>query len=151
MAPDRLRLAFDGGSRGNPGPAAWGVAVLGDDGAFVEGRAGFLGRATNNVAEYTGLVEALRWARERGARRVAIQSDSELIVKQMRGEYRVRHPDLKPLHAEAVRLRGAIGEVRITHVPRARNKDADRMVNAMLDRAAAGDGDTLHEVAALEG
>jgi hypothetical protein len=70
----------------------------------------------------------------------------------MRGEYRVRHPDLKPLHAEAVRLRGALGgDVRITHVPRARNKDADRMVNAMLDRAAQGAGDTLHEVAAAEG
>jgi len=143
MAGEVLRLAFDGGSRGNPGPAAWGVAVLDDAGALVEGRGGFLGRATNNVAEYHGLLEALRLASEKRASRVHVQADSELIVKQLRGEYRVRHPDLKPLHAEAVRRIAGIAEFRIVHVPRARNREADRLVNETLDRAARGEVETV--------
>ncbi len=147
MGADTLRLAFDGGSRGNPGPAAWGVAVLDADGRFVEGRAGCLGRATNNVAEYHGLVEALRLATERGARRVHIQSDSELIVKQLRGVYRVRHPDLKPLYAKARALMSRLDGARVVHVPRAENKDADRMVNEALDRASRGQAGDVHEVA----
>jgi ribonuclease HI len=147
MAADALRLAFDGGSRGNPGPAAWGVAVFDADGRFVEGRGGCLGRATNNVAEYHGLVEALRLAEERGATRVHIQSDSELIVKQLRGVYRVRHPDLKPLYAKARALMARLAAARVVHVPRAENKDADRMVNEALDRAGRGEEGTVHEVA----
>jgi len=151
MAPEPLRLAFDGGSRGNPGPAAWGVARLDADGAFLEGRGGFLGRATNNVAEYHGLLEALRWAVREGARRVRIQADSELIVKQWRGTYRVRHPDLKPLYEQAVRLARDVGHVEVVHVRRESNRDADRMVNRALDRAESGAGESVHEVASPPG
>ena len=132
---ERFSAAFDGGSRGNPGLAAWGVALFGEDGEYLEGRAGTLGRASNNVAEYHGLLKALDLAVERGARHVEIRSDSELIVKQIRGEYRVRHPDLKPLHSRAVRVIGGFASFRIRHVRRADNRDADRLVNVALDRA----------------
>jgi ribonuclease HI len=132
---ERFSAAFDGGSRGNPGLAAWGVALFGDGGEYLEGRAGTLGRASNNVAEYHGLLRALDLAVERGARHVEIRSDSELIVKQIRGEYRVRHPDLKPLHSRAMRLIEEFASFRIRHVRRADNRDADRLVNAALDRA----------------
>jgi ribonuclease HI len=100
----RFRAAFDGGSRGNPGPAAWGVAVLDAEGACLERHAGVLGRATNNIAEYTGLLEALRLATERGSADVELLADSELIVKQLRGEYKVKNAGLKPLFDEARRL-----------------------------------------------
>jgi ribonuclease HI len=133
----RFRAAIDGGSRGNPGPAAWAVAVLDEDGACAEGHSGLLGRATNNVAEYSALVEALKLAGERGAADVEIQADSELIVRQILGIYRVKHPDLKPLHAEAVRRIGAFTRFRIRHVPREENTAADRLANLALDRAEA--------------
>jgi ribonuclease HI len=110
------------------------VVVLDDDGTPVEGHAGSLGHATNNVAEYRGLIEALRLALSRGAAEVEVRSDSELIVKQMLGRYKVRHPDLIPLHREAKALAGRFGAFRIGHVPRERNKDADRLVNRVLDR-----------------
>ena len=93
--PTSVVVEADGGSRGNPGLAAWGVAVLAEDGTVLEGHAGVLGRATNNVAEYQGLLEALRLAVARGASAVEIRADSELIVRQVRGVYRVRHPDLQ--------------------------------------------------------
>lgn len=134
----RFRAAIDGGSRGNPGPAAWGVAVLDENGQSVEGHSGALGRATNNVAEYTALVEALKLALLREAQEVEIQADSELVVRQILGEYRVRHPDLKPLYLEAIRLIRRLRDFRLRHVPREKNKHADRLVNAELDRAAAG-------------
>lgn len=130
----RFRAAFDGGSRGNPGPAAWGVVVLDGEDGVVEGASGTIGRATNNVAEYTGLLEALRLALRAGADEVEIRSDSELIVKQINGEYRVRHPDLRPMHAEALRMIREFSSFRIRHVRRAFNKDADRLVNEALDR-----------------
>ncbi|HET9299366.1 MAG TPA: ribonuclease HI family protein [Candidatus Polarisedimenticolaceae bacterium] len=134
----RFRAAVDGGSRGNPGPAAWGVAVLGEDDAYLEGRAGTLGRATNNTAEYEGLLAALEMAAERGADEVEIRADSELIVRQVQGLYKVRHPDLKPLHAEAMRRIRLIPRFRIVHVPREDNRHADRLVNLALDRGEAG-------------
>jgi probable phosphoglycerate mutase len=136
----RLRAAFDGGSRGNPGPAAWGVVVLDDEGGIRERHGGSLGRATNNVAEYHGLLEALRLAEAAGADDVEIRSDSELIVRQIQGRYRVRHPDLKPLYAEAMRRIGRLSRFRIEHVRREDNKEADRMVNVALDRAEAEPG-----------
>ena len=145
----RFRAAIDGGSRGNPGKAAWGVALLDDDGACREGYAGVLGHATNNVAEYNGLLHALRIAREREARRVQLFADSELIVKQILGHYRVRHPDLKPLHAEAMRLIAGFDSFAISHVRRDKNKEADRLVNVALDRFDADSGNTeirVHEV-----
>ena len=144
----RFRAGFDGGSRGNPGPAAWGVVVLNDDGRPLEGFAGVIGRATNNVAEYNGLLVALEIAAARGADDVSLVADSELVVKQMRGEYKVRHPDLVPLHAEAVRRSRSFGSFRIAHVPRERNKEADKLVNRALNLAGEGGGPVarLHEV-----
>ena len=131
-----FRAAVDGGSRGNPGPAAWAVAVLDGDGDYVEGFAGALGPATNNVAEYHGLLEALRLAEDRGAEDVEIRADSELIVRQMNGGYRVRHPSLIPLWREAVRLSRGFRTFRIVHVRREDNRAADRLVNRALDQAA---------------
>ncbi|HEX4822778.1 MAG TPA: ribonuclease HI family protein [Candidatus Polarisedimenticolaceae bacterium] len=145
---ERLRAGIDGGSRGNPGPAAWGVVVLDADDKPVEGFAGAIGRATNNVAEYTALVEALGLAAERGATEVELLADSELVVKQVRGEYKVRHPDLVPLHAEAMRRIGRFPNFRIRHVPREKNKAADKLVNRALNMVASGDGTApvrLHE------
>jgi ribonuclease HI len=145
----RFRAGFDGGSRGNPGPAAWGVVLLDDADRPVEGFAGTIGRATNNVAEYSGLLEALALAAERGADDVTLLADSELVVRQILGEYRVRHPDLVPLHAEARRRAAAFAAFRIAHGPRARNKDADKLLNRALDLAAASPGADpvrLHEV-----
>lgn len=130
----RFRAAFDGGSRGNPGPAAWAVVVLDGEDQVVEGVSGTIGRATNNVAEYSGLLESLRLAVRREAEDVEIRSDSELIVKQINGEYRVRHPDLRPMHAEAMRMIRRFRSFRIDHVRRENNKDADRLVNEALDR-----------------
>lgn len=132
-----FRAAIDGGSRGNPGPAAWGVAVLGPDDSVVEAHSGAIGRATNNVAEYRGLIEALRLAAERGARHVEIRADSELIVRQIEGRYKVRHPDLRPLWDEAMRHIRSFASFSIRHVRREQNRDADRLVNRALD----ADGD----------
>jgi ribonuclease HI len=133
---ESFRAAIDGGSRGNPGPAAWAVAVFDPQGQWSESHSGLLGQATNNVAEYSALLEALRLAAARGARDVEILADSELVVRQLHGEYRVRHPDLKPLHAEAVRLIGGFRSFRIRHVRREQNREADRLVNQALDGAA---------------
>jgi ribonuclease HI len=145
---ERFRAGIDGGSRGNPGPAAWGVVVLDAEGRAVEGFAGAIGRATNNVAEYTALLEALAIALAREADDVELLADSELVVKQVRGEYKVRHPDLIPLHAEAKRLIAGIRRFKIGYVPREKNKDADKMVNRALNLLeSGGDGApvTVHE------
>ena len=145
----RFRAGFDGGSRGNPGPAAWGVVVTDADGRAVEGFAGSIGRATNNVAEYSGLLEALALAAARGADEVELLADSELVVKQIRGEYKVRHPDLIPLHGEAARRIAAFKRFSIGYVPRARNADADKLVNRALNLAEAGAGPApvrIHEI-----
>ncbi len=138
---ERFRAGFDGGSRGNPGPAAWGVVVMDAAGRAVEGFAGAIGRATNNVAEYSALLEALAIAVERGADDVELHADSELVVKQVRGEYKVRHPDLIPLHAEALRLIARFRRFKIGYVPRLKNKHADTLVNRALNLVeGAGDG-----------
>ena len=143
----RFRAAIDGGARGNPGPAAWGVAILDEAGNYLEGFAGSLGRATNNVAEYHGLLEALRLGAERGAEEVEIRADSELVVRQMEGRYRVRHASLVPLFDEARRRARSFRSFRIVHVPRADNRAADRLVNQALDRAVAVPEETvrIHE------
>lgn len=131
----RFRAAFDGGSRGNPGPAAWGVAVLDDSGECTEGHSGVLGLATNNVAEYNGLIQALELATRAGATEVEILADSELIVRQIEGRYRVKSPDLKPLYLRAKQLITGFALFSIRHVPREQNRDADRLVNEALDCA----------------
>lgn len=126
----------DGGARGNPGPAGYGVHITRDDGTVVDLKEA-IGIATNNIAEYNGLLAALRWAVDQGVRSLHVRADSELMVKQMRGQYRVKNPGLQPLHEEARRLAGRIGDVTFEHVRRERNQDADRLANQAMDEAAA--------------
>jgi ribonuclease HI len=126
---------IDGGARGNPGPAGYGVRIQQDDGTIVELKES-LGIATNNVAEYNGLLAALRWGVEHGLKALSVRSDSELLVKQMKGVYRVRSAGLQPLYDEARALAGAIGRVSFEHVRREFNKEADRLANEAMDEAA---------------
>jgi probable phosphoglycerate mutase len=128
---------IDGGARGNPGPAGYGVRIEGADGSLVDELHAGLGIATNNVAEYNGLLAALRYAVEHGHRELRIKADSELLVKQMRGEYRVKHPGLQPLHQQARDLASRLGRVTFEHVRREQNKEADRLSNLGMDEAVA--------------
>lgn len=130
-------LHIDGASRGNPGEAAFGVHVADAAGTTVAELYGYLGRATNNVAEYQALLHGLDYALRRGARRVAVFSDSELVVRQINGEYRVRHPDMLPLHRRARELMARFEQARIGHVRRERNTAADRLANRGLDERAS--------------
>ena len=132
-----LQIHIDGGSRGNPGPAGYGVYVQDATGTEVAGLYGFLGVATNNVAEYQGLIQGLRFALERGARQVRVFSDSELVVRQMGGSYRVKHPDMVPLHREAASLLSRFEEASVTHVRRESNREADLLANRALDEKAS--------------
>lgn len=127
---------IDGGARGNPGPAGYGVRIEHEDGTLVEEFSDSIGVATNNVAEYHGLLAALEWARARAERRVHVRSDSLLLVEQMRGRYKVKHPGLRPLHAKARLLANDIGRVTYEHVRRESNAHADRLANAAIDEAA---------------
>jgi ribonuclease HI len=127
----------DGGARGNPGPAGYGVRIEDEQGSLVAELYEPLGTATNNVAEYRGLLAALGWALEHGRADVLVRSDSELLVRQMRGEYRVKNAGLQPLFAEARRLVARLGRVRFEHVPRAGNAEADRLANLAMDEAQA--------------
>ena len=133
----RLVAYIDGGSRGNPGPAGFGVRVEQPDGTLVEEFAESIGIATNNVAEYRGLIAALEWARARGERALHVRSDSLLLVQQMLGRYRVKHPGLQPLHAKARLLAHEIGRVTFEHVRRESNADADRLANTAMDGAGS--------------
>lgn len=128
----RFRAAIDGGSRGNPGPAAWGVALLDDDGGCPEGHAGTLGRATNNVAEYRAVVRALEFCSQWRIKRVALNLDSELIARQLNGAYRVKSPDLRPLYQQVVHLSRNLATFRVRHVPRQKNRFADHLANLAL-------------------
>lgn len=134
--PMQATLFADGGSRGNPGPAASGAVILSPDGTLLREVPTFLGRATNNVAEWTALVTGLEAARELSIRRIAIRLDSELVVKQITGEYRVKHPDLQPLHRRAKALLRTFERYDLRHVPRCENKLADGLVNRVLDAEA---------------
>ncbi|HST40976.1 MAG TPA: ribonuclease HI family protein [Conexibacter sp.] len=129
----RLVLHIDGGARGNPGPAAIGVVVSTPEGATVEQVAEAIGEATNNVAEYRALLRGLELARARGADEVELVGDSELVARQVSGEYRVRHPALRPLHAAALAALAGFDAWTIRTVPRAQNAAADALVNAALD------------------
>jgi ribonuclease HI len=135
----------DGGSRGNPGPAGYGVRVETPDGQLVEEFGGAIGIATNNVAEYRGLIAALTWAAERGHRDLLVRSDSLLLVMQMLGRYRVKHPGLQPLHQEARAVAARVGRVRYEHVRRELNPDADRLANEAMDEATAGPAEASGE------
>jgi ribonuclease HI len=125
---------IDGGARGNPGPAGYGVRIESSDGTLVEQFHGSIGVATNNVAEYRGLIAALEWVESHGYRRLLVRSDSLLLVQQMRGVYKVRNAGLQPLHAKAHQLAREIGQVTFEHVGRALNAHADRLANAAMDQ-----------------
>ena len=126
---------IDGGARGNPGPAGFGVRIEQTDGALVEEFSEAIGVATNNVAEYRGLLAALEWAKTRGERTLHVRSDSLLLVQQMLGNYKVKNAGLQPLHAKARLLVNEIGRVTFEHVGRERNAHADRLANAAMDGA----------------
>jgi ribonuclease HI len=130
-------LFADGGSRGNPGPAASAAVLLDPSGELLEEIGAYLGVTTNNVAEWNGLLLGLEAAAKRGIRRLNIRLDSELVVKQLRGEYRVKHAGLQPLHRRALQLLRSFAEVDVRHVPRKENKLADGLVNRLLDQEAS--------------
>jgi ribonuclease HI len=127
------KLSTDGGARGNPGPAAYGYVLEDEDGTVLAAHGERIGIATNNVAEYSALIAGLEKALELGLDEVEVVSDSELMVKQMRGEYRVKNEALQELWSQARRLAGRVGSVGYTAVRREHNKLADTLVNEALD------------------
>lgn len=131
--PDRVVAYTDGASRGNPGPASYGAVVYDVDGNELHRSSRALGRATNNQAEYQGAIAALEAALALDARQVELRMDSELIVRQLSGRYKVRNPGLKPLHARMLDLRSRFDKVIVAHVPRSLNKVADKLANEALD------------------
>jgi len=124
---------FDGGARANPGPAGYGVYIVDDEGAVLAELSGALGVATNNIAEYNGLIAALQWAVDHDVKQLTVKGDSLLIIEQMRGNYKVKNEGLKPLHLQARMLVMQIGDVRFEHVRRELNTDADRLSNVGMD------------------
>jgi len=131
----KARLSTDGGARGNPGPAAYGYVLEAEDGTVLAAHGETIGVATNNVAEYRALIAGLEKAVEVGVDQLEVVSDSELLVKQMKGEYRVKNENLRPLAVQASRLARQVGLVRWTSVRREHNELADRLVNEALDSA----------------
>jgi ribonuclease HI len=129
----KVVIHVDGGSRGNPGPAAGAAIVSSPDGELLDQAAELVGVATNNVAEYRGLLLGLQRARELGATEVELINDSELVARQLTGAYKVKHPDMRPLHSQAVAALGAFERWSIRSVPREQNAQADALVNAALD------------------
>jgi probable phosphoglycerate mutase len=134
---------IDGGARGNPGPAGYGVRIEQSDGTLVEEFCESIGTATNNVAEYRALVAALEWAKRHGHRELHVRSDSLLLVQQMRGNYKVKNPGLQPLYAKARLLTLDIGNVTFEHIGRALNAHADRLANAAMDGAGKSEVGSL--------
>lgn len=133
-------LYTDGGSRGNPGPAGIGIVLLRETGDVCCAGGRFLGECTNNVAEYEALIWGLRSAAHCGMTELLVRADSELVVKQMRGEYRVKHPGLQPLYAKAKEAARAFARIRYEHVRREQNTQADALANAAMDaRCDVGD------------
>jgi ribonuclease HI len=131
-----LVIHVDGGSRGNPGPAAAAAVLSTPDGDVVDEASEVLGVATNNVAEYRGVLLGLARAKELGATEVDVVNDSELVAHQLNGKYKVKHPDMKPLFLEATKALRGFDRWSIRNVPRAQNADADALVNQALDAAA---------------
>jgi ribonuclease H / adenosylcobalamin/alpha-ribazole phosphatase len=132
----RARLSTDGGSRGNPGPAAYGYVLETEDGTVLDARGETIGVATNNVAEYRALLAGLESALDRGVDELEVVSDSELLVKQMRGEYKVKNEALRELVDDAHALARRLARIRYTAVRREHNELADRLVNEALDSTA---------------
>jgi ribonuclease HI len=131
----KAKLSTDGGARGNPGPAAYGYVLEAEDGSVLDARGETIGVATNNVAEYRALIVGLEKAVELGIDELEVVSDSELLVKQMQGEYRVKNEALRELNDEANALERKLGRVRYTAVRREHNELADKLVNEALDSA----------------
>ena len=132
--PTGMHVAFiDGGSRGNPGPASYAVVVRAPDGSTLFRIGKYIGRTTNNVAEYYGLIGALDYAQQHNISRLAIRSDSELLVRQMQGRYKVKSPDLRPLFERAQKMARSLAHFEIRHVPRELNSEADELANLALD------------------
>jgi len=129
------RANIDGGSRGNPGPASYGVVVRDPRGEIVARLKKYIGRMTNNVAEYYGLIAALDYAQSQGIRQLRIEADSELMVKQMRGQYKVKSPELRPLFERARKMAQSLESFRIDHVYREQNAEADALANEAMDEA----------------
>lgn len=130
--PKKVILYCDGASRGNPGPGSYGFVILENGEAIVEeGRK--LGEVTNNVAEYQGVIEGLTRCRELGATEVTVRSDSQLLVRQLSGQYKIKAPHLLPLAQKAKELQRGFAKIAFQHVPREENKHADRLANAALD------------------
>ena len=137
--PAGVYVAYvDGASRGNPGPASYAVVLQAPDGATKFEIGKYVGRATNNVAEYYGLIAALDYAASEKIPRLRVRSDSLLLVRQMQGRYKVNSPDLRPLHERAQKLARALAYFTIEHIPREQNSEADELANIALDRTAAG-------------
>lgn len=142
---------IDGGSRGNPGPAAYGVVIRDASGEIVARLKKYIGQNTNNVAEYFALIAALDYAQAHGVRAMRVESDSELLVKQMRGQYKVKSGDLRPLYERARKMSQAFESFRIEHVYREQNREADTLVNQALDETSrAGSSGAAQKPAAKE-
>lgn len=137
---DLITAYCDGGSRGNPGPAGFGVFIQGADGETVAELSEYLGKHTNNYAEYSGLLAALDFALTQGHRRLKVVSDSELMVKQIKGQYKVNSPELRPLYEEAKRRIARLDGFQIQHVLREKNQRADRLANLAMDRGTGRAG-----------
>ena len=133
LAAAAYRANIDGGSRGNPGPAAYGVVIRDGRGEIVAKLKKYIGRMTNNVAEYYGLIAAMDYAQSQGIRALRVESDSELLVKQMRGQYKVKSEDLRPLFERAQKMSKTFDSFRIEHVYREQNREADGLANEALD------------------
>jgi len=124
---------IDGAARGNPGPASYGVVLRRPDGKPLDSLGKYIGRATNNVAEYYALIAALDYAAAHGLKRLRVYSDSQLIVNQIKGIYKVKHPDLRPLHERAKKQAAGLAAFTIQYIPREQNREADAAANAALD------------------
>lgn len=133
----KVRIETDGAAKGNPGPASGGAVLYNQAGEPILRVGEYLGRATNNVGEYTGLLVGLREARDLGATEVDVYADSQLMVRQLQGRYQVRSESLLPLYREALSLLQGFEKRRIQHVPRERNRAADRAANEAVDRRAS--------------
>lgn len=129
-----IQAHCDGGARGNPGPAGFGVYIQAEDGTVLAELSEFIGVKSNNVAEYSGLLASLDYALQNGYARLRVVSDSELMVKQIKGQYKVASPDLRPLYEEAKRRIARLQGFKIEHALRAKNKHADRLANLAMDR-----------------
>src|SRR5271169_6201940 len=137
--PEQYLVAFsDGGARGNPGPAGYGVVIQDEAGRKVAALSEYLGHQTNNVAEYQGLIAALEYAVTNGPKAIKVISDSELLVRQIKGIYKVKNPTLKDLHARAKELIAQLDWFSIDHAMREHNQEADRLANQAMDKGTGG-------------